>query len=227
MKKISKVSDSSIKAEEHINLVHACCQRFRNRGIDYDDIFQSGCVGLVKATKKFDETKGLKFSTYAVPVILGEIKTLFQNNVSVKVSRRIKELAIKIKYEREKIVNSVGREPTVNELAETLQVTGEQVLDALDVCKFPVSLDAKFNDDGDNSRSTIEVSVDFEDEKINNRLSIAHAVKDFAERDKKLIYLRFFRCKTQSETAKNLGMTQVQVSRREKVLLKSLKEKLA
>lgn len=226
MKKSNKISKTTISAEEHINLVHACCQRFRNRGLDYDDIFQSGCVGLVKATKKFDESKGLKFSTYAVPVILGEIKTLFQNNVSVKVSRRIKELAIKIKYEREKIISSMGREPTVNELSETLGVSSEQVLEALEVCKFPVSLDAKFSDESD-SRPIVEISVDFEDEEINNKISIAHAVKDFAERDKKLIYLRFFRCKTQSETAKNLGMTQVQVSRREKILLKSLKEKLA
>ncbi len=226
MKKISKAPKNTVSAEEHINLVHACCQRFRNRGIEYDDIFQSGCVGLVKATKKFDESKGLKFSTYAVPVILGEIKTLFQNNVSVKVSRRIKELAIKIKYEREKIMNSAGREPTVNELSETLEVSSEQILEALEVCKFPISLDAKLSDESD-SRPIVEISIDFEDEKINNKISIAHAVKDFAERDKKLIYLRFFRCKTQSETAKNLGMTQVQVSRREKILLKSLKERLA
>ncbi len=226
MKKTSEKRGNSIKAEEHINLVHACCQRFRNRGIDYDDVFQSGCVGLVKATKKFDETKRLKFSTYAVPVILGEIKTLFQNNVSIKVSRKIKELAIKIRYEREKIVDTMGREPTVNELSEILGVSSEQILEALEICKFPVSLDAKSNEESD-KYPPIEISVDFEDERINNRISIAHAVKDFEDRDKKLIYLRFFRCKTQSETAKNLGMTQVQVSRREKVLLKSLKEKLA
>lgn len=226
MKKISKSAKNAINAEEHINLVHACCQRFRNRGIDYDDIFQSGCVGLVKATKRFDETKGLKFSTYAVPVILGEIKTLFQNNVSIKVSRKIKELAIKIRYERDKFIDSIGREPTVNELSEVLDVSGEQILEALEVCKFPISLDAKPDEEND-SRPPIEISVDFEDEKINNKISIANAVKGFEERDKKLIYLRFFRCKTQSETAKNLGMTQVQVSRREKILLKSLKEKLA
>ena len=226
MEKIDKIPKNSINAEEHINLVHACCQRFRNRGIEYDDIFQSGYVGLVKATKRFDESKGLKFSTYAVPVILGEIKTLFQNNVSVKVSRKIKELAIKIRYEREKTINSLSREPTVNELSKTLEVSSEQVLEALEICKFPVSLDANSNDESDN-RPTLEISVDFEDERINNKISIAHAVRDFEERDKKLIYLRFFRCKTQSETAKNLGMTQVQVSRREKVLLKSLKEKLA
>lgn len=226
MRKISKLSKNDINAEEHINLVHACCQRFRNRGIEYDDVFQSGCVGLVKAAKKFDKTKGLKFSTYAVPVILGEIKTLFQNNVSIKVSRRIKELATKIRYEREKIINFTGSEPTVSELAKILDVTSEQILEALEVCKFPVSLDSKPTEENDN-RPGIEISVDFEDEKINNKISIAHAVKDFAGRDKKLIYLRFFRCKTQSETAKNLGMTQVQVSRREKVLLKSLKEKLA
>ncbi len=226
MKKINKLAKNTINVEDHINLVHACCQRFRNRGIDYEDVFQSGCVGLVKATRKFDENKGLKFSTYAVPVILGEIKTLFQNNVSVKVSRKVKELAIKIRYEREKIINSMGREPTVNELAEILSICSEQILEALEVCKFPISLDSKPNEEN-YSCPSVEVAVDFEDEKINNKISIAHAVKDFADRDKKLIYLRFFRFKTQSETAKNLGMTQVQVSRREKVLLKSLKEKLA
>ena len=209
-----------IHAEEHLKLVHSCCQRFRNRGIEYDDIFQAGCLGLVKASK------GLKFSTYAVPVILGEIKTLFQNNTSVKISRSLKELAVKIKYAREKVINSSGAEPTVSQLADMLAVGSEQILEALEICKLPVSLDSKFSDDGD-ERVGIEISVDFEDDKINNHISVVQAMESLDVRDKKLIYLRFFQCKTQSEIAENLGMTQVQVSRREKALLKVLKQKLA
>ena len=184
-------------------------------------------MGLVKAAQRFDKSKGLQFSTYAVPVILGEIKTLFQNNVSIKVSRRIKELAIKIKYEREKFVNSENSEPTVNQLAEVLGVNNEQILEALEICKFPISLDEKFSEENKNSRNVTEIPVNFDDERIHNQLLVANAVKDFRDKDKKLIYLRFFQCETQSEIAKKLGMTQVQVSRREKVLLKSLREKLA
>ena len=226
MKKVNKNS-SCIDVAEHLKLVHACCRRFRNRGIEYDDVFQSGCLGLVKAAQRFDKSKGLKFSTYAVPVILGEIKTLFQNNLSVKVSRKIKELAVKIKHEREKIVSSESCEPTVTQLANALGVSAEQILEALEICKFPVSLDAKFSENNENGKNIIEIPVDFDDERIHNQLLVANAVKDFHDRDKKLIYLRFFQCKTQSEIAEKLGMTQVQVSRREKILLKFLKEKLA
>lgn len=223
---MKKSSDFKINPEDHIKLVHACCQRFRGRGIEYDDVFQSGCMGLVKAAKKFDASKGVQFSTYAVPVIIGEIKTLFQGNVYLKVSRSIKDLAIKIKYEREKYIQKNESEPTIGELSKILGFNTEKILEALEICKFPVSLDSNFDEDERDSLK-IEVSVEFEEEKIHSKLAVMKAMETFTPKDRSLIYLRFFSGETQSQIAKKLGMTQVQVSRREKLLLKSLKEKLA
>ncbi len=213
-----------VNPENHLKLVHACCQRFRGRGLEYDDIFQAGCIGLVKAAKKFDASRGVCFSTYAVPGILGEIKTLFQNNTSLKVSRNIKELAIKINQEREKYVKSNEVEPTIGWFSENLGVSVEKILEALETCKFPVSLDSNVED---GSFMVSVPTVEFEEEKIHNRMAIVKAMRTFDLKDKNLIYLRFFCGNTQSEIAKKLGMTQVQVSRREKTLLKALKEKLA
>ena len=214
-----------VNPEEHIKLVHACCQRFRGRGIEYDDIFQAGCMGLVKASKKFDKNKGVQFSTYAVPVILGEIKTLFQNNVRVKVSRSVKNLNIKIKSERERYLQFNDREPSIGELAEKLGVTKEQILEALEIDQMPVSLTlgcVDFDED-----RFVEFSVPFDYEKIHAKISVRDAIEKFKISDKNLIYLRFFKGKTQSETAQKLGMTQVQVSRREKYLINELRKKLA
>ncbi len=213
-----------IKVEQHLGLVHSCCQRFRSRGIEYDDIFQSGCMGLMKAAKKFDASRGIKFSTYAVPVILGEIKALFRDNGSIKVSRGLKELASKVHFERERFLNFFEREPTISELSEALDITNDEVLEALDSSKIPISLDAPAGEEND---TTTEIPVMFEDEKISFRISIHKVLNTFEVRDKNLIYFRFFKGSTQSETAKKLGMTQVQVSRREKILLKFLREKLA
>lgn len=212
-----------VNPENHLKLVHACCQRFRGRGLEYDDIFQAGCMGLVKAAKNFDASRGVCFSTYAVPGILGEIKTLFQNNTSLKVSRNIKNLAIKINQEREKYIKSNEVEPNISWFSENLGVSVEKILEALEICKFPVSLDLNAEDEG----FAISIPVEFEEEKIHNRMAIVKAMQAFDSRDKNLIYLRFFCGNSQSEIAKKLGITQVQVSRREKTLLKALKEKLA
>lgn len=226
MKKKHKEQHKNIDVnpESHLKLVHACCQRFRGRGLEYDDIFQAGCIGLLKASKNFDTSRGVCFSTYAVPGILGEIKTLFQNNTSLKISRNIKELAAKINQEREKYIKLNRAEPTIGWFSKNLGISVEKILEALEVCKFPISLDSNVED---GSFMVPVPPVEFEEEKIHNRMAIAKAMKTFELKDKNLIYLRFFCGKTQSEIAKKLGMTQVQVSRREKTILKVLKEKLS
>lgn len=224
-KKSHKKKSFDIKIEDHFGLVHSCCQRFRKRGLEYDDIFQSGCMGLTKAAKNFDINKGVQFSTYAVPVILGEIKALFRSSGSLKISRSLKDLAIKIGYERERFLKFYEREPLLSELSSLLGVEQDQVLEALDASKVPVSLDVPLSSDDD--RSAFEIPVEFDYEKISDKISIFQILNTFEARDKNLIYLRFFKGITQSETAENLGMTQVQVSRREKVLLKTLRDKLA
>lgn len=215
----------NIKIEEHLKLVHSCCQRFRGRGIEYDDIFQSGCIGLTKAKNNFDFSKGVQFSTYAVPVILGEIKALFRSNNNVKISRKIKDLALKIKIESENFYKFYGRDPNISELSDILKIDKFQIIEALECEKTIVSLDSPCEEDENFQR--LEIPVPFDDEKISTAISINQALKNFVVKDKKLIYLRFFRGNTQSETAKSLGMTQVQVSRREKIILKILREKLA
>lgn len=212
-----------INIEKHLGLVHACCQRFKNRGIEYDDIFQSGCLGLTKAAKNFDWGKKVKFSTYAVPVILGEIKCLFRENSSLKVSRKLKDLAMKIKYQRERFIDIYSREPTINEISSILSTTQEQIIEAMEICKIPIPLNTSENDE---NYIENDIPIPPEDEKIFLKLSISEVFSKFESKDKRLIYLRFFKGITQSKIARLLGMTQVQVSRKEKFILKKLREKL-
>ena len=220
----NKKSVPKIDIESHLGLVHSCCQRFRGRGVEYDDLFQTGCIGLTKAAKKFDFERGVKFSTYATPVILGELKSVFRDGcMSIKVSRKLKELSNKVKAEREKFIKLYEREPTICELSNLLKTEKGQILEALEATKLPVSLSFQIN--GDNN--DLEIPVEFDDERLSAKISVCQIINTFEVQDKNLIYLRFFKGITQSEVAKNLGMTQVQVSRREKTLLKLLREKLA
>ena len=218
--------ENKINIENHFGLVHLCCQRFRKRGVEYEDLFQSGCIGLAKAAKNFDFSKGVQFSTYAIPVILGEIRLLIRDNTTVKVGRRLKELSTKINYEREKFLKLYEREPSIKELSNILKIDGDQILEAIETLKVPISLDAPIKN-GDSSGTVFEIPIQFDDEKISTKISVIQIIKAFDARDKSLIYLRFFKGITQSDVAKTLGMTQVQVSRREKILLKILREKLA
>ena len=214
-----------IDIEKHLGLVHLCCQRFRKRGIEYDDMFQSGCIGLTKAAKNFDPTKGVKFSTYAVPAILGEIRLLFRENGCLKVSRKLKDLEIKINYERENFIKVHEREPTVNELSKKLNIDSEQIVEAIEVSKVPISLNSP-NINSEERDADMDIPVFFDDEKISIKISLIQIFKTLEDKDKKLIYLRFFKGETQTKIAKYLGMTQVQVSRKEKALLKFIREKL-
>ncbi len=208
--------------EKNLGLVHACATRFKGRGIEYEDMFQAGCMGLVKAYDAFDESRGVKFSTYAVPVILGEIKRLFRDGGSVKVSRSLKELSLKVVRERERLSLLLGFEPSVNKIAEVLSITPEEVSEAICASHLPLSLTPTDEEGG----SQIDVVVESEEENISNRLSLIKIVSRFDERDRELINLRFYKNKTQTETAKSLNMTQVQVSRREKKLLSIIREKM-
>lgn len=223
MKNDAITGTSNINIEEHFGLVHLCCQRFRKRGVDYDDIFQCGCIGLIKAAKNFDISKEVKFSTYAVPVILGEVKAFFRNNSPLKVSRGIKDLSNKIKIEEEKFVSTYSREPTINELSRILNTDIEHILEALEINKPVISLDDTNNNNSDQPN---EISIQFDEENISLRLSIKKILDTFECQDRSLIYLRFFKGITQSKIAEKLGMTQVQVSRREKVLLRLLRDRL-
>lgn len=208
--------------KNNLGLVHACAKRFKGKGIEYDDLFGAGCEGLVKAVERFDESRGFSFSTYAVPVILGEIKRLFRDGGTVKVSRRLKELSLKISRLKEELSVKNGREPTVNEIAIILEIEPEQVAQAINAGAYPVSLTF----DQESGCGQLDIPVDAVEEKLTELMSLRQVICDLEEMDKRLINLRFFSRKTQSETGKLLNMSQVQVSRKEKKILKNLKEKL-
>lgn len=207
---------------ENIGLVHACAKRFRGRGIEYDDLFQAGCMGLVKATDNFDRERGLKFSTYAVPVILGEMKRLFREGGTVKVGRTLKELSLKANRESERFAQKEGRTPHLNELAEILGVDTETAAQAVCAMQPAISLT---RDSDDNANEDIPVSS--HEERVSERLALFQAMDKLEGSDKQLLILRYFKSKTQTQTAKELGMTQVQVSRREKKILMFMRNALS
>lgn len=207
----------------NIGLVHSCARRFTGRGIEYDDLFQAGCMGLVKAADGFEEERGLRFSTYAVPVILGEMRRLFRDGGTVKVSRSLKELALRASRERETFTNREGREPSIGELADLLGVEPEQAAEALGASLPPLSLTRSGEeDDGEQ----IDVPVSPPEEAVTDHLALHQILGELEPRDRALIILRYLNRHTQQATAEKLGMTQVQVSRRERVILEEMRKKL-
>lgn len=210
--------------EDNMGLVHACCHRFKGRGVDYEDLFQTGCIGLIKAADGFDESRGLMFSTYAVPVILGEIKRIFRDGGAVKVSRGLKELSIKVISVKEKLSKQKNREPTLTEIAEELGVTSEEVAEALCASQPVLSLTFASDDGGE---VVMDIPAEDKSDKILDTISIISAMDRLDQNDRDIIKLRYYNSKTQSETAKQLGMTQVQVSRRERVILQKMRKMMA
>lgn len=206
--------------EENLGLVHSLCRRFSGRGIEYDDLYQAGCIGLIKATDAFDGERGVCFSTYAVPVIMGEIRRLFRDGGAVKVSRSVKELGMKITREKQIMEQSLCREPTVSELAAALSVTCEEITEAMCAAQPTVSLTR--DDDGEVSETDLP-TISAEEE-ISDRLLIDSALDKLEDNEKQLVIYRYYEYLTQSQTAQKLSMTQVQVSRAEKKILKKLRE---
>lgn len=208
--------------EEHLGLVHLCANRFRGRGIEYDDLYSAGCIGLLKAAEAFNTERGVKFSTYAVPVILGEIKRLFRDGGTIKVSRSLKELSMKAVRARDELSKSLGREPTISEISHKLGESETDIAEAISVSMPPVSL----TDNSEENGGQIDVAAPSPEFEISDTLALHQVLELMEEKDKKLIYLRYYKNLTQSVTAKELGMSQVQVSRREKKLLQFMREQL-
>lgn len=208
---------------ENLGLVHLCANRFRNKGIEYEELYSTGCIGLVKAAGSFDEDRGVKFSTYAVPVILGEIKRIFRDGGTVKVSRSLKELSLKAVREKSGFIAANGREPTINELAELLGCDKELLAEALAASLPCISL-TRYDDNDDSEEQ--DIPSPFRESDIYEGIALKQAITRLDPTDRRLIFLRYFRSMTQSRTAAMLGMTQVQVSRREKKILSMLKNQL-
>lgn len=213
--------------EQNINLVRSIVHRFTGRGYEWDDLFQIGCIGLVKAIDRFDTSYSVKFSTYAVPMIIGEIRRFIRDDNPIKVSRSVKELAFRIHRIQEKLQGVLGRDPTVAEIAEELLLPVQEVVAALEAVQPPTSIYSQSSrDDGDSVslldhlRRPLEHNGDFEN------LILREVINSLPAKEQAVINLRFFQDKTQSEIAEVIGLSQVQVSRIEKHALKLMKEYL-
>lgn len=223
MKTIGEREKENLLAENNLGLVRLCANRFRGKGIEYDDLYGAGCIGLVKAAKAFDRSRGVQFSTYAVPVIMGEIKRLFRDGGTVKVSRHLKELSLKINRIREKYLMENGREPAVSELSAITGEAPDSITEAIAVGMPVLSLTAGGED---SSGEQIDIPAPALDEEMSDRLSLMQVMSGLNADDRQLIYLRYFRGLTQVKTAEIMNMTQVQVSRREKKILAQMKNEM-
>ncbi len=216
--------DKNKTALENMGLVHACCKRFSGKGIEYEELFAAGSLGLAKAINNFDESRNLQFSTYAFPVIMGEIKRLFRDGGAVRVSRSLKELAMSVCRLNNENKLKNGKELTVSQLAKSLDTTEEKIIDALNSTRYPLSLTAEYDDEGNPQLDLPADDIQYE---ISERLTLEQAVNSLEENDRKIIHLRYYQSKTQTQTAQILDMTQVQISRREKKILGIIREKMA
>jgi RNA polymerase sporulation-specific sigma factor len=234
MRKLFKdMQNGDLSAREKIisgnlRLVLSVIQRFTNRGGNVDDLFQVGCIGLMKATDNFDLSQNVKFSTYAVPMIIGEIRRYLRDNNPIRVSRSLRDVAYKALQVRDKLVNKNSREPSVTEIAKELNIPREEIVFALDAIQEPISLfEPIYHDGGD----PIFVMDQIGDEKNHDiqwleGIAVREALRKLNEREKKIITLRFFEGKTQMEVAEEIGISQAQVSRLEKGALLHLKKQM-
>ena len=206
--------------KENIGLVRSCVSKFFFKNLDYDDVFQAGCIGLTRAAQKFDASKGTKFSTYAVPFIFGEIKNFFHSNRKFKIGRDSDKLYSLIKSEQNSFFENNGRDPSLSEISEILNVSIEDILESIESHKDISSMDE------DDSNLKSQIFEESHEKSVSEKIDIRNAIENLSDKDKKLINLRFFEFKTQSDSAKILGMSQVQISRREKKILKILRSKL-
>ena len=226
-----KGGDTSVR-EKFINgnlrLVLSVIQRFANRGENPDDLFQVGCIGLIKALENFDMSHGVKFSTYAVPMISGEIKRFLRDDGMIKVSRSLKELSYKGYQAQEVLGRKLGREPSVTELAEYLDVSPEELTMAMDACTDVESLHRPVYKKEGQEISLMEKvgKEDGAEERVLDHLLLKELLTSLDKEERKLIYLRYFAEKTQTQVGKEMGISQVQVSRMEKKILKNLRERI-
>ncbi|WP_059052415.1 RNA polymerase sporulation sigma factor SigF [Paenibacillus senegalimassiliensis] len=211
----------------NIRLVWSVVQRFMNRGYEPEDLFQIGCIGLLKSVDKFDLSYDVKFSTYAVPMIIGEIQRFLRDDGTLKVSRSLKEMANKVRKKKDELSKLLGRLPTVKEVAEGLGVTPEDVVFAQEANKPPASIhETVFENDGD-PITLMDQIADESQERWFDKLALHEAIDGLTERERLIVYLRYYRDQTQSEVAARLGISQVQVSRLEKKILQSIRDQIA
>lgn len=226
-----KIKAGDMKAREefvqgNLRLVLSVIQRFNNRGENADDLFQVGCIGLIKAIDNFNTELNVEFSTYAVPMIIGEVRRYLRDNSTVRVSRSLKDIAYKALYVKEKLMNKNSKEPTVTEIAKELGLNKEDVVFALDAIAEPISLfEPIYNDGGEAIFVMDQVKDDKNsDESWLESIALNEAMHRLGEREKHILKLRFFQGRTQMEVAEEIGISQAQVSRLEKSALSNMRK---
>ncbi len=212
--------------EKNMRLVWSVVQRFLNRGYDPDDLFQIGCIGLLKSVDKFDLSYDVKFSTYAVPMIIGEIQRFIRDDGTIKVSRSLKEIGNRVRRTKDELTKELGRVPTVYELSEHMDVPVEEILMAQEAVLAPTSIhETVYENDGDPITLLDQIS-DQDNEKWFEKIALKEAIENLDDREKLIVYLRYYKDQTQSEVAARLGISQVQVSRLEKKILTTIKDQM-
>mgnify|MGYP002521405440 FL=1 len=213
---------------ENSPLIKSIIKRYIGKGIEYDDLFQLGSMGFIKAVKNFDTNFNVRFSTYVVPMIIGEIKRFMRDDGTIKVSRSIKSTNIQINRYVESFVKENGDKPTIEQIAKHFELDAQEVVFIMDSARMPISLYTPFEDGENKSLLLIDRYVqDNSGDEMFENIALKEALKNLEERDKMIILMRYFRDKTQSEIAKELKISQVQVSRLEMKILNKMREKLS
>lgn len=212
--------------QKNMRLVWSVVQRFLNRGYEPDDLFQIGCIGLMKSVDKFDLSYNVKFSTYAVPMIIGEIQRFIRDDGTVKVSRSLKEMSNKIRRAKDELSKQFGRTPTISEISDHLDLTPEEVIMAQEASRTPSSIhETVYENDGD-PITLLDQIADSSEAKWFEKIALKEAIALLDEREKLIVYLRYYKDQTQTEVAERLGISQVQVSRLEKKILNQMKDRM-
>ena len=229
MNLITKSQSGDMQAKEvllteNLNLVRSVVHRFTNRGYEWDDLFQIGCMGMVKAIERFDLSFNVKFSTYAVPMIIGEIRRFMRDDNPIKVSRPIKDIAYKVHKVQELLRGVLGHEPTIQEIAEKAELSTQEIVAALDAMQPIISLyEPTTNNSGDQLLLLDQIASANEEIDSLEKITLHEVIERLSEKERYVIKMRFYQDKTQSEIAKQIGLSQVQVSRIEKQALKKIK----
>ena len=224
----AKNGDENAKEIIFVNnapLIKSIIRRFKGKGVEYDDLYQIACIGFLKAIKNYDETFGVKFSTYTVPMVIGEIKRYMRDNGAIKVTRTLKILANKINRYIDEYQAENNDSPDVGLIAKKFGITEDEVVVALDSSRMPLSIFDKYEDEDDGQELIDKIPYCDSEEKLLNKLQISKALSELSERERKIIVLRYYRDKTQSEIAESLGVSQVQVSRLENKIIEKIRLK--
>ena len=224
----AKCGDENAKSiifESNSPLIKSIIRRFKNKGVEYDDLYQIASIGFLKAINNFDESFCVKFTTYVVPMIIGEIKRYMRDNGAIKVSRTLKMLANKINHYIEEFQSKNNVAPSIEHLSKTFNITEEEVVVAMDSLRMPVSIFNKFEDDEEGQELIEKIPFVDTEESTLNKIHLSSIISTLNEREKKIIFLRYYRDRTQSEIAEHLGVSQVQVSRLESKIIDKMRLK--